>query len=128
MRMATWWMRTLREKRDMEAAQRFDLCRRSLCRPCAGMGNERMTISPLHEQFMRILGDHVQHRTSKYLNKCLEQDHRGIKQCSYPMHGFGNIDSIAHFVVLLMNDETTFILTTPWEKTSLTHRTATGFP
>jgi transposase-like protein len=43
------------------------------------------------------LGDHVHHRTSKYLNNRLEQDHRGIKQRYYPMHGFGNFDSAARF-------------------------------
>jgi transposase-like protein len=43
------------------------------------------------------LGDHVQHQTNKYLNNRLEQDHRGIKQRYYPMHGFGNFDSAARF-------------------------------
>jgi transposase-like protein len=43
------------------------------------------------------LGDHVQHRTNKYLNNRLEQDHRGIKQRSSPMHGFGNFHSAARF-------------------------------
>jgi transposase-like protein len=37
------------------------------------------------------------HRTSKYLNNRLEQDHRGIKQRYYPMRGFGNFDSAARF-------------------------------
>jgi transposase-like protein len=46
---------------------------------------------------VRTLGDHVLHRTNKYLNNLLEQDHRGIKQRYYPMHGFGNFDSAAHF-------------------------------
>jgi hypothetical protein len=43
------------------------------------------------------LGDQVCHRTNKYLNNCLEQDHRGIKQRYYHMHGFGCIDSAARF-------------------------------
>ena len=43
------------------------------------------------------VGDQVLHRTSKYLNNCLEQDHRGVKQRYYPMHGFGNFNSAARF-------------------------------
>jgi putative transposase len=43
------------------------------------------------------LGDQVLHRTNKYLNNRLEQDHRGVKQRYYPMHGFGNFDSAARF-------------------------------
>ena len=56
-----------------------------------------MAMPPTHEQYVRTLGDHVQHRTNKYLNNRLEQDHRGIKQRYYPMHGFGNIESAARF-------------------------------
>jgi hypothetical protein len=51
----------------------------------------------IHEQCVRILGDQVCHRTNKYLNNCLEQDHRGIKQRYYHMHGFGCFDSAARF-------------------------------
>jgi putative transposase len=43
------------------------------------------------------LSDHVQHRTNKYLNNRLEQDHRGIKQRYYPMRGFGAFVSAARF-------------------------------
>jgi transposase-like protein len=50
-----------------------------------------------HEQCVRTLGGDVQHRTNKYLNNRLEQDHRGIKQRYYPMHGFGSFDSAARF-------------------------------
>jgi transposase-like protein len=39
----------------------------------------------------------VQHRTNKYLNNRLEQDHRGIKQRYYPMRGFGSFASAARF-------------------------------
>ena len=44
-----------------------------------------------------ILGSNVQHRTNKYLNNRLEQDHRGVKQRYYPMRGFGNFVSAARF-------------------------------
>jgi putative transposase len=43
------------------------------------------------------MGCHVQHRTNKYLNNRLEQDHRGVKQRYYPMRGFGNFASAARF-------------------------------
>ena len=47
------------------------------------------------------LGNQVQHRTNKYLNNCLEQDHRGIKQGYYPMHGFGNARLSSPFLFCL---------------------------
>ncbi|GHO72182.1 hypothetical protein KSC_110740 [Ktedonobacter sp. SOSP1-52] len=37
------------------------------------------------------------HRTNKYLNNRIEQDHRGMKQRYYPMRGFGNVASAARF-------------------------------
>jgi putative transposase len=37
------------------------------------------------------------HRTSKYLNNRLEQDHRGIKQRYYPMRGFKTFEAAARF-------------------------------
>ena len=44
-----------------------------------------------------ILGHDVLHRTNKYLNNRVEQDHRGIKQRSYPMRGFGSVVSASRF-------------------------------
>jgi len=43
------------------------------------------------------LGSEVQHRTSRYMNNRMEQDHRGIKQRSYPMRGFGSCDAAPRF-------------------------------
>jgi transposase-like protein len=43
------------------------------------------------------LGDEVVLRTNLYLNNRREQDHRGIKQRYYPMHGFGSFMSAARF-------------------------------
>ncbi len=37
------------------------------------------------------------HRSSRYLNNRMEQDHRGIKQRYYPMRGFGSFVSAARF-------------------------------
>jgi putative transposase len=86
----------LSEKRDMEAAQRFF----TQALAVADHAPECVTTDG-HTSYPRavreILGDHVQHRTNKYLNNRLEQDHRGIKQRYYPMHGFGSFDSAARF-------------------------------
>lgn len=43
------------------------------------------------------LGKRVEHRTSKYLNNKLEQDHRGVKSRVKPMLGFKNPTSAARF-------------------------------
>jgi putative transposase len=43
------------------------------------------------------MGNEVQHRTNKYLNTRLEQDHRGIKQRYSPLHGFGSVEAAARF-------------------------------
>ena len=39
----------------------------------------------------------MRHRTSRYKNNRIEQDHRGIKQRYYPMRGFGSFASAARF-------------------------------
>ncbi len=76
----------LSEKRDMEAAQLF--FKHALA--VVGHAPERVTTDG-HVSYPRAvretLGDQVQHRTNTYLNNRLEQDHRGIKQRYYPMHG-----------------------------------------
>jgi putative transposase len=86
----------LSEKRDMEAAQQF--FKQALA--VVGHTPERVTTDG-HASYPRAvretLGDQVLHRTNKYLNNRLEQDHRGVKQRYYPMHGFGNFDSAARF-------------------------------
>jgi transposase-like protein len=43
------------------------------------------------------LGEAVIHRTNRYLNNHLEQDHRGIKQRTWPMGGFKHFVSAARF-------------------------------
>jgi len=44
-----------------------------------------------------ILGPQVRHRTSRYMNNRMEQDHRGLKQRYYPMRGFASFDAAARF-------------------------------
>jgi putative transposase len=43
------------------------------------------------------MGNSIIHRTNKYLNNRLEQDHRDIKQRYYPVRGFGDFKSAARF-------------------------------
>jgi putative transposase len=86
----------LSEKRDMDAAKRF------FEQALAVVGHAPASVTTDgHRSYSRavreILGNEVVHRTNVYLNNCIEQDHRGIKQRYYPMHGFGNFASAARF-------------------------------
>jgi transposase-like protein len=94
--MAIWWIHDTREKRDMETAQQF--FKQALA--VVGHAPKQVTTDG-HASYPRAvretLGNHVQHRTNKYLNNRLEQDHRGVKQRYYPMHGFGSFNSAARF-------------------------------
>lgn len=86
----------LSEKRDMEAAKRFFKGAREV----VGHKPEKVTTDG-HDSYPRakrkILGRSVLHRTNKYLNNRIEQDHRGIKQRYYPMRGFGSFQSASRF-------------------------------
>ena len=86
----------LSEKRDMEAAQRF------FKQAVAVVGHvPDWVTTDGHASYPRAiretLGSDVQHRTNKYLNNRLEQDHRGIKQRYYPMRGFGTVEAADRF-------------------------------
>ena len=65
-----------------------------------GHAPERVTTDG-HESYpsaiRETLGSDVLHRTNRYLNNRLEQDHRGIKQRYYPMRGFGSVTSASCF-------------------------------
>src|SRR5205814_8987518 len=84
------------EHRDMEAAKKF----LAQAREVVGHRPTKVTTDG-HDAYpraiRRILGRKVEHRTNKYLNNRLEQDHRGIKQRYYPMRGFGSFESAARF-------------------------------
>jgi putative transposase len=86
----------LSEHRDMDAAKRFFIQAKDVL----GHKPTRVTTDG-HDAYpraiRRILGRKVVHRTSRYLNNRLEQDHRGIKQRYYPMRGFGKFDSASRF-------------------------------
>ena len=82
--------------RDMDAAQRFFAQALAL----AGAAPAQVTTDG-HDAYPRAiretLGPEIQHRTSRYKNNRIEQDHRGIKQRYYPMRGFGSFASAARF-------------------------------
>ncbi len=86
----------LSETRDMEAAKRFF----TRARAVVGHAPEKVTTDG-HDAYPRAiretLGPEVRHRTSRYMNNRMEQDHRGIKQRYYPMRGFGSVASAARF-------------------------------
>ena len=61
-----------------------------------GCTPERVTAigtTSTHELFARCWGRKVEHRTKRYLNTRMEQNHRGVKQRYYPMRGFGNFEA-----------------------------------
>src|SRR6476661_4802105 len=66
----------------------------------AGRAPEQVTTDG-HDAYPRAiretLGDGVEHRTSRYKNNRIEQDHRGIKQRYDPMRGFGSFTSASRF-------------------------------
>ena len=82
--------------RDMGAAQRFF----TRAREVVGHAPEKVTTDG-HDSYPRALretrGAEVNHRTSRYRNHRLEQDHRAITQRYYPMRGFGSLDAAARF-------------------------------
>ena len=86
----------LSEQRDMAAARRFF----AQAVASAGRAPEQVTTDG-HDAYPRAiretLGPGVRHRTSRYKNNRIEQDHRGIKQRYYPMRGFVCFASAARF-------------------------------
>lgn len=86
----------LSEKRDMDAAKQFF---KQAVAVVGSVPNQVTTDG--HTSYPRAIREtmssNVQHRTNKYLNNRLEQDHRGIKQRYYAMSGFGSFESAARF-------------------------------
>jgi transposase-like protein len=86
----------LSKRRDMVAAKRFF----KQAKDVTGCTPERVTTDghvAYPRAIRRILGRKVEHRTNRYLNNLMEQDHRGIKQRYYPMRGFGSFESASRF-------------------------------
>jgi putative transposase len=75
------------EHRDMAAAMAFFQSAKAV----TDISPDRVTTDG-HDSYPRAirttLGKRVRHRTSRYLNNRLEQDHRGIKGRYQPMRGF----------------------------------------
>ncbi len=86
----------LSETRDMAAARAFFRSARSVTH----VGPKRVTTDG-HDAYPGAiraeLGAAVTHRTSRYLNNHLEQDHRGIKGRYRPMRGFKSVPSARRF-------------------------------
>jgi putative transposase len=84
------------ERRDMRAARAFFRSAKAV----TGITPDRVT-SDGHDSYPRAirteLGRGVRHRTSRYLNNRLEQDHRGLKGRCRPMRGFQCPRSAARF-------------------------------
>ena len=84
------------EHRDMAAAQAFFRSAKAV----TGVTPDRVTTDG-HDSYPRAirteLGKRVRHRTSRYLNNRLEQDHRGIKGRYRSMRGFKCPRSAARF-------------------------------
>ena len=86
----------LSEHRDMKAAKAFFRSARAVM----GYKPERVTTDG-HGSYPRaihsVLGKSVRHRTSAYLNNCLEQDHRGIKGRIRCMRSFKSHEAAGRF-------------------------------
>jgi transposase-like protein len=84
------------ERRDMGAAKAFFRSAKSV----TGVTPDRVTTDG-HDSYPRAiratLGKTVQHRSNRYLNNRLEQDHRGIKGRYRPMRGFKSPRSAGRF-------------------------------
>ena len=84
------------ERRDMKAARAFFRSARAV----TGITPDRVTTDG-HDGYPRAirteLGKGVRHRTSRYLNNRLEQDHRGLKGRYRPVRGFKCPRSAARF-------------------------------
>jgi transposase-like protein len=75
------------ERRDMKAAKAFFRSAKAV----TGVTPDRVTTDG-HDSYPRAIGTElgrgVRHRTNRYLNNRLEQDHRGLKGRYRPMRGF----------------------------------------
>jgi transposase-like protein len=86
----------LSETRHLAAAKAFFASARAV----TGITPKRVTTDG-HDAYPGAvrteLGERVRHRTNRYLNNHLEQDHRGIKGRYQPMRGFKSVTSAHRF-------------------------------
>jgi putative transposase len=86
----------LSDTRDLEAAKHFF----EQALETVGHKPERVTTdqhSAYPQSIPTVFGFSVLHRTQRYLNNRIEQDHRAVKQRYYPMRGFGSPAGAARF-------------------------------
>jgi len=86
----------LSQTRDMAAAKQFF----QQAKAVTGCTPARVTTAgpdSYPRAIREVLGRTVLHRTNRYLNNRMEQDHRGVKQRYYPMRGFGSFAAAARF-------------------------------
>jgi transposase-like protein len=86
----------LSERQDRAAAEAFFRSARAV----TGRVPDRVTTdghSSYSGAIKTELGEAVTHRTNRYLNNHLEQDHRGIKQRIHSMCGFKRFVAAARF-------------------------------
>ena len=86
----------LSDTRDLAAAEAFFRSAWTV----TGVTPDRITTDG-HDAYPRairnVFGERVTHRTNRYLNNHLEQDHRGIKQRYRPTCGFKTFVTAADF-------------------------------
>jgi putative transposase len=86
----------LSDTRDLAAAEAFFRSAWTV----TGMTPDRITTDG-HDAYPRairdVFGERVTHRTNRYLNNHLEQDHRGIQQRYQPMCGFKTFATAGYF-------------------------------
>jgi transposase-like protein len=86
----------LSETRDMAAARAFFESAQTV----TGLTPARVTTDG-HDSYPSAiqtgLGEGARHRSNRYLNNRIEQDHRGIKGRYQPMRGFKSSESAARF-------------------------------
>jgi len=87
------------EHRDMAASEAFFQSAKTV----TDVTPDRVTTTAIPVPFGRPLGEGVNHRTNRYLNNRLEQDHRGIKGRYQPMRGFKCHDRRSGSVEATMN-------------------------
>ena len=77
----------LSDTRDNQAAEKFF----KICEATTGVKPTHITTDKekaFPKAISKDLGKEIKHHNSRYLNNCIEQDHRGIKSRTGPMKGF----------------------------------------
>ena len=119
-------MSTSSETRDQEAAEA--LFRSAVAVTGTTRTRSRLTSTPATRRLLdKVFCDDLEHRTSKYLNIYLEQDHRGVKGRYRPLRGFQTHPSAAPRCRELRDEEVRdFFRPATRRKEHVPHLSATG--